>query len=274
MRGTRVIGVFERLSMKEEDRRRAIQLRLCRPPGAAGPSTPIPSGIATLDAALGGGFPRGRLVELFGPPSVGKTELALHVLAHTQRNTMGAAWIDADRTFDPAFAASLGVALERLAVALPESAEQALEMARSLAASSAVDLLVIDSVAALAPMLELSAPVGDSGPGLQARVLSSGFRRLAAVCARAGATVLALNQTRGRLDSDAEETTAGGPSLRLYAAVRIALSPVSESRVRFRILKNNAGPESPPYPAERGGPRPFKEGEWKRSERGGFSKCP
>jgi recombination protein RecA len=228
--------------MTEQDRQRAIRLRLCRTQGAPGrlADPAIPTGFAALDAALGGGLPRGRILELFGPPSCGKTTLALQAVAHLQRNGLTAGWIDVDHAFEPGYAGALGVSIERLVVVQPAFAEEALEMARRLAASAAVDLLVVDSAAALVPRLELETAIGESGPGLQARVLASGLRRLATEAARAGAAVLFLNQLRGRLEAGEEETTAGGPSLKLYAAARIALRPAPGARVRFRILKNKA----------------------------------
>jgi recombination protein RecA len=228
--------------MTEQDRQRAIRLRLCRaqsPPGRPADAV-MPTGFAALDAALGGGFPRGRILELFGPPSCGKTTLALQAAAHLQANGLTVGWIDADHTFDPAYAAALGISIERLVVLEPAFAEEALEMARRLAASAALDLLVIDSAAALVPKLELETGIGESGLGLQARVLASGLRRLAAEAARAGLAALFLNQMRGRPEAGEEETTAGGPALKLYAAARIALGPAAGARVRFRILKNKA----------------------------------
>ena len=152
------------------------------------------------------------------------------------------AWIDSDHGFDPLYAVKLGVEIERLPVVDPESAEEALEIARRLAISGAVDLLVVDSAAALVPSLELETGIGASGPGLHSRVLASGLRKLAMAATRAGAAVLFLNQTRGRPEPSGgeAETTAGGPPLKLYAAVRIALGPAGERRVRFRVLKNKA----------------------------------
>ena len=228
--------------MTERERQRAIRLRLCRTQGAPGrlAGSVMPTGFAALDAALGGGLPCGRILELFGPPSSGKTTLALQAAAHLQANGLTVGWIDADHTFDPGYAGALGVSVERLVALQPAYAEEALEMARRLAASAAVDLLVVDSAAALVPRLELETEIGESGLGLQARVLASGLRRLAAEAARAGAAALFLNQMRGRRDAGEEETTAGGPALKLYAAARIALAPAAGARVRFRILKNKA----------------------------------
>jgi recombination protein RecA len=228
--------------MTERDRQRAIRLRLCRTQGESGrfADSVMATGFAALDAALGGGFLRGRILELFGPPSCGKTTLALQAAAHLQSNGLTIGWIDADHTFDPGYAGALGVSIERLVVLQPAYAEEALEMARRLAASAAMDLLVVDSAAALVPRLELETGIGESGLGLQARVLASGLRRLAAEAARAGAAALFLNQMRGRGEAGEEEITAGGPALKLYAAARIALRPAAGSRVRFRILKNKA----------------------------------
>jgi len=224
--------------MKEQDRRRAIGLRLA---AMTGPGAAIlPTGFAALDRALGGGFPRGRIAELFGPTS-GKTTLALQIAAHVQ--SRGAvAWIDADRTFDAAWAAKLGVALDRLPVVQPESAEQAMEIACRLAASGGLELLVVDSAAALTPRVELDAGIGDSGPSLYSRAMASGLRKLAMALGRAGIPALFLNQVRTRTAPTGalSETSAGGPPLKLYAAVRISVVPSGSHRVRFRVLKNRA----------------------------------
>jgi recombination protein RecA len=225
--------------MTEQDRQRAIRLKLSRPHLRPAESF-LSSGFAALDAALGGGLPRGRILELFGPSACGKTTLALQATAHLQSNALTVGWIDADHSFDPSYAASLNVSIERLIVLQPAYAEQALDMACRLAASSAVDLIVVDSAAALVPMLELETAIGESGYGLQARVLASGLRKLASEAARSGATAFFLNQLRGRSEAVEDETTAGGPSLKLHAAARIALRPASASRVRFRVLKNKA----------------------------------
>jgi recombination protein RecA len=200
----------------------------------------LPTGFAALDAALGGGIPRGRIMEVFGPESCGKTTLALRIVAHLQANRFTAGWIDADHCFDAGYATALGVSMERLIVVRPASAEDALEIARRLAATSAVDLLIIDSAAALVPSLELSGRIGEGGQGLQARVLASEVRKLAVEVARPGAAALFLNQTRGRPGAPDEETTAGGPALKLHAAVRLALRLGQDGRLRFRMLKNKA----------------------------------
>ena len=229
--------------MTEEHRQRMIRAKLAGMPVPEADS--IPTGLAF------GPLPRGSIVELFGPSASGKTSLALSLVAHWQRAGGAAAWVDADHTFDPAYAARLGVSLESMPVAQPESAEQAFAMLRQLALSGAVELLLVDSAAALVPALELETALGQSGPGLQSRVLSSGMRGLAQAVARSRVTVVFLNQTR--MGTGEEESSAGGPALKLYAALRIALesAPIA-GRARFRVLKNKAG-------------EPFREGEvrWK-----------
>jgi recombination protein RecA len=226
--------------MTELERQRAIREAMGRAQTPARRAV-LPTGFPSLDRALGGGFPGGGIVEVFGPSSCGKTSFALECVAHVQRSGLTAAWIDADRAFDPAFAASLGVDIAKTAVAVPESAEQALEMARALAGSCALDLVVIDSAAALVPGLELRVGLGEGG-GLQARVLASGLRRLAQAALRSGAVILFLNQTRGRAAKQGEEeTTAGGPSLKMHAAARISLRVGAGGRIAFRTHKNRPG---------------------------------
>jgi recombination protein RecA len=248
--------------MKEEDRQRIIRSKLARMESRpAGPA--IATGFGALDSALGGGLPRGRIVELFGPPSSGKTTLALQVVARLQNNGSTAGWIDAEHNFDPAYASTLGVIIEHLPVAEPDSAEQALEIVRQLALSGAVDLLVVDSAAALVPRLELEAGIGVSGPGLHGRVLASGLRSLSLAIARAGVSLVFLNQIRSRMEASGgeAETSAGGAPLKLYAAARIALGPGGGQRVRFRVLKNKAAAA-------------FGEGELKWNQGLGFVETP
>ena len=251
--------------MKEADRQRAIRLKLARLETGAPRHVPpaIPTGFGPLDRALGSGFPRGRIVEIFGPASSGKTTLLLQTVAHLQSENLAAAWIDADRSFDAAYAAQLGVAIDRLPVAQPDTAEQALEIARQLASSGAVDLLVVDSAAALVPSLELEAEIGQIAAGLHGRVLASGLRKLAAAIGKTDAAAVLLNQSRLRPDSGAgeSETSAGGPAIKLHAAVRIAMLGGSGRLIRLRVLKNKAAPGA-------------RDGqlEWLRS--GGFAKSP
>ena len=163
------------------------------------------------------------MVEFYGPSGCGKTTLAIQIVAHLQPAGLTCAWIDADRTFDPAYAASLGVEVDRIPLAQPDSAEEGLEVARTLAGSGAVDLVIVDSAAALVPKLELEAGIGYYSKGLHSRVLASGLRNLRHTLARSGSSVLFLNQVRNRPAGGSGETSAGGPPLKLYAAVRIAL---------------------------------------------------
>jgi recombination protein RecA len=226
--------------MKEEDRGRAIQIKVARME-IRQPRPPLSTGFASLDAALGGGgLPRGHLIEIFGPPDSGKTTLGLQIVARAQRDGLSAGWMDADRTFDPDYASELGVAIERLPLVQPDSAESAMTMLHHLTTSGALDLLVVDSAAALVPSLELEAGVGDHSPSLYARVLASGLRPLVRAAANADISILFLNQARVRLETSGEpmETSAGGPALKLYASIRVALSSEGSQRTSFRILKN------------------------------------
>lgn len=217
--------------MREEHRQNAIQRKLA---GMPDPSAPMLStGFPAFDAATGG-LPRGRIVEWFGGAGAGKTSLALQAAAHIQK-TGGVAWVDAERTFDPAYAAALGLDVERLAVLQPVSAEQAFDMMARLALSGAVDLIVVDSAAALAPEIELQTGIGESGPGAHSRALASGLRKLSAALRRSGAAALFLNPARA-----GEESSAGGAPLKLFAAARVALRPAGAGRVRVRVLKNKA----------------------------------
>jgi len=239
--------------MTEEQRQRAIRLRLARSEQRSRGA--LPTGFAALDSALDGGLPRSAIVELFGPSSSGKTTLALQMVARAQQNRATAAWIDAENVFDAPYAASLGVRVPEMPLARPESAEQALEIACKLANSAAVDLLIVDSAAALVPQLELQSAIGDSGEGLHSRVLASGLRRLAHIVASSGTVALFLNQTRSR--GNEEEGSAGGPPLKLFASVRLALDSQTGEYVGFRILKNKAAAA-------------FREGRLRRARSGEF----
>lgn len=225
--------------MQESHRQRIIREKLARSESA--PPAALSTGFPRLDAVTGG-FPRGSIVELFGAPGCGKTTLALQVVAHAQQTGGSAVWIDAEHCFDAAYAARLGVAIDRLPVAQPNSAEEALEVVRRLAASAAVELLVIDSAAALVPQIELETGIGKTGAGVHSRVLASGLRRLNAAIRRTGSVVLFLNQARGPVAGGGEaETAAGGPPLKLFAAIRLAMRghPARPSVV-LRVLKNKA----------------------------------
>ena len=227
--------------MQEDARRRAIQTRLGRSEPFP-PRTAIPTGFETLDAACGAGLPRGSIVELFGPSGSGKTSIALQIVAAVQRRRGSAAWIDAEHAFDPSYAVQLGADPEKLPVLQPDTAEQALDIAVRLVASGALDLVVIDSAAALIPEAELQVRIGEASPALQSRVLGAGLRRLAHAVAKGDSSVLFVNQVRVRPESSTGEgeTTAGGPSLKLHAALRIGIAPTADRSVRLRILKNKA----------------------------------
>jgi recombination protein RecA len=247
----------------EQHRQRAIRLRLARS-GERYSGRVLPTGFAALDSALGvGGFPRGALVELFGPSSSGKTTLALQIVAHAQKSGETAAWIDAEHAFDAPYASYLGVSVEAVPLAQPESAEEALGIACRLAGSRAVDLLVVDSAAALVPRLELETGIGEGGAGLQGRVLAVGLRRLARVAAKCDTVVVFLNQTRSRMQPSGgeAETTAGGAPLKLYASLRISLALRNGERTGFRVLKNKVAAA-------------FGEGEFYRRQSGEFTESP
>jgi len=228
--------------MSEEHRQRTIRTKLAHQQIDPNPAA-LPTGFPSLDSALGiGGLPRGGIVEIFGPSSSGRTTLALQIVAHLQHHGGTAAWIDAEFNFDPSVAAAAGIAVADLPVVPPESAEQALDIAATLAGSGAIDLLVVDSAAALVPRLELETGLGESGHSLLARALVSGLGKLSRALKRTGASAIFLNQIRTRTSpaGESSETTAGGPALRLHAAARIWIYQVTRSGMRFRVLKNKA----------------------------------
>jgi recombination protein RecA len=247
--------------MTEGQRQHAIRLRLARSEQRR--RGVVPTGFAALDSALDGGLPRSAITEIFGPSSSGKSTLALQMVAHAQKNGATAAWIDAEHAFDAPYASSLGVEVAEMPLARPESAEQALEIACKLAGSGAIDLLIVDSAAALVPRLELQAGMGDGGAGLHSRVLASGLRRLAHVVGTSGAAAVFLNQTRSRKPAAGgeEETSAGGPPLKLYASVRLFLDPRSDEQVVFRLLKNKVAAA-------------FREGRFRHLASGEFTESP
>lgn len=186
----------------------------------------IPSGILPLDVALGiGGFPRGRIVEIFGPEGAGKTTVALHAVAETQRDGGVAAFIDAEHALDPRLAASIGVDIESLYIAQPDSGEQALYVLDTLVRSSAVDMVVVDSVAALTPQAEIDGKIGESQVGLQARLMSYALRRLTSAISRSKCVVVFINQLRAKISTGyspgPQETTTGGRALKFYGSVRV-----------------------------------------------------
>ena len=214
----------------------------------------IPSGTLALDLALGiGGIPRGRITEIFGPESSGKTTLAQHIIAEAQRKGGIVAYIDAEHALDPDYAAKCGVNVDDLLISQPDTGEQSLEITEALVRSGAVDAIVIDSVAALVPRAEIEGEMGDSHVGLQARLMSQALRKLAAAIGRSGTSVIFINQLREKVGIifGNPEVTPGGRALKFYSSVRIDLRRVETikqgneaigSRVRARVVKNKVAP--------------------------------
>jgi recombination protein RecA len=221
----------------------------------------IPTGAINLDAAIGaGGIPRGRITEIYGPESSGKTTLCLHVVANAQRAGGTAAFIDAEHALDTDYATKLGVDVEKLLVSQPDTGEQALEICEILVRSGAVDIIVIDSVAALVPKAEIEGEMGDSHVGLQARLMSQALRKLTGAIARSKTSVVFINQLREKIGVmfGNPETTTGGKALKFYASLRLdirRIGPVKEkedvigSHVRVKVVKNKIAP-------------PFKQAEF------------
>ena len=220
----------------------------------------IPTGSIGLNAALGvGGYPRGRVIEIYGPESSGKTTLAIHAIAEAQKAGGIAAIIDAEHAFDRFYAEKLGVDVENLWISQPDSGEQALEIAEQLIRSSAVDIVVIDSVAALTPKAELEGDMGDSKMGLQARLMSQALRKLTATISKTNTTCIFINQLRDKLGVmfGNPETTTGGNALKFYASVRLDIRRISQikdgeevigNQTRVKVVKNKVAP--PFRPAE------------------------
>ena len=202
----------------------------------------ISTGSLGLDIALGiGGLPKGRIVEIYGPESSGKTTLALHVVAEVQKAGGTAAFIDAEHALDPAYAFKLGVKLDELLVSQPDTGEQALEITDTLVRSGAVDIIVIDSVAALTPRAEIEGEMGDSLPGLQARLMSQALRKLTASISKTHTLVIFINQIRMKIGVmyGSPETTTGGNALKFYASVRLDIRRTGSVKIRDEIMGNN-----------------------------------
>ena len=214
------------------------------------PISVIPTGAISFDAALGvGGFPRGRVVEIFGPESSGKTTIALQVIAEAQKTGGMAAFVDAEHALDPAYAKKLGVDVDNLLVSQPDYGEQALEIAEALVRSGAIDVLVVDSVAALVPKAELDGEMGDSHMGLQARLMSQALRKLTGIVSKSRTCLIFINQIRKKIGVmfGNPETTTGGRALKFYASVRIDIRRIAAikegdivtgSRTRVKVVKN------------------------------------
>ncbi len=221
----------------------------------------IPTGALSLDIALGiGGVPRGRIIEIFGPESSGKTTLALHIVAEAQKIGGDAAFIDAEHALDPVYAKKLGVDIDNLIVSQPDTGEQALEITESLVRSGALDVIVVDSVAALVPKAEIDGDMGDSHMGLQARLMSQALRKLAGAINKSKTVLIFINQLREKIGVmfGNPETTTGGRALKFYASVRMDIRKVENikqdgevkgNRVRVKVIKNKVAP-------------PFREAEF------------
>ena len=213
----------------------------------------VPSGALSLDLALGGGYPKGRIIEIYGPESSGKTTLTLHAIAEIQKQGGTAAFVDAEHALDPAYAKKFGVDVENLLVSQPDNGEQALEITETLVRSNAVDLIVVDSVAALTPQAEIDGDMGDSHMGLQARLMSQALRKLTGIINKSKATVIFINQIRMKIGVmfGNPETTTGGNALKFYASQRVDIRRIGQikvgddirgNRTRVKVVKNKIAP--------------------------------
>ena len=223
-------------------------------PGAAINVSAVPTGALSLDVALGiGGIPRGRVTEIFGPESAGKSTLAQHILAESQKRGGTAAYIDVEHALDPEYAAACGINVDELLISQPDTGEQALEICEALIRSGAIDLVVVDSVAALVPRAEIEGDMGDSLPGLQARLMSQAMRKLVSAVARNNTALVFINQLREKIGVmfGSPETTPGGRALKFYSSVRIDIRRIESlkdgqtfigNRVRCKVVKNKVAP--------------------------------
>ncbi|MER3432407.1 MAG: recombinase RecA [Leptolyngbya sp. ERB_1_1] len=213
----------------------------------------IPTGALTLDLALGGGLPKGRVIEIYGPESSGKTTLALHAVAEVQKSGGIAAYVDAEHALDPSYSAALGVDIANLLISQPDTGESALEIVDQLVRSTAVDIVVVDSVAALVPRAEIEGEMGDSHMGLQARLMSQALRKITGNIGKSGCTVVFINQLRQKIGVTygSPETTTGGQALKYYASVRLDIRRIQTlkkgteefgTRAKVKVAKNKVAP--------------------------------
>lgn len=213
----------------------------------------IPTGSLSLDLALGGGIPKGRVIEIYGPESSGKTTLTLHILAEVQKAGGTAAFVDAEHALDPQYAKKIGVDIDSLLISQPDAGEQALEIVETLVRSNAVDIVIVDSVAALVPRAEIEGEMGDSHMGLQARLMSQALRKLTGTISKTGTTVIFINQIRMKIGVmfGNPETTTGGNALKFYSSVRLDIRRIGQlkngeaiigNHVRVKVVKNKIAP--------------------------------
>ena len=261
--------------MNKDDRQKALEAALTQIEKAYGKGSvmklgdsgvnmnieTVPTGSLSLDIALGlGGVPRGRIVEIYGPESSGKTTVALHMVAEVQKRGGIAGFIDAEHALDPVYAKAIGVDIDNLYISQPDNGEQALEITETMVRSGAVDIVIVDSVAALVPKAEIDGDMGDSHVGLQARLMSQALRKLTAVISKSNCIVIFINQLREKVGVmfGNPETTTGGRALKFYASVRMDVRRIETlkqggeavgSRVRVKVVKNKIAP-------------PFKEAEF------------